>query len=151
MTEEPIKRSTPQQRQAWNAFLKFVKDKGAQGSKELDIKDRARGLALLQEYNKLNPYMPVNEEFIPIAQQEISEISRGNFPGIDMDSGQILYQFLPDAIKKRTPSQQDSWFGSLTSQMGYPLFKEPEGQPTTEYERFIKSPAFSILKSVKRK
>lgn len=152
--EEPIKGYTPstvEQRANWNRLLRFMYEKGYSGSKDLDRKDKALGMALLEEYNKANPKNQVPKEFIPIAQYENDLIRRkGAFPKLGQEESATLYEFLPPAYKSKEVSAVDGWLGSRTSQLGYPIFSQSSSDGSkvdfgTDYETYIKNPKVSEI------
>lgn len=149
--DTPLSKSTPEQRQAWNNFLRFVKEKGYSGSKDLDKKDQTLGLSLLEEFNAKSP-IKLEKDFISVAQKEIADMAKGIFPDADGNQSTVMRRFLPDTYLN-TPSPVDGWFGSLTSRMAYPEFNYRSSSGHAEdfgadYAKFVKAPAFDIYKNI---
>lgn len=117
------KPSTVKDRTAWNKFLMFLMDKGYRGSEELDKKDKSLGVALMDEFNKLNPDNKISPEFVPIAQYENAIIrKRKQFPELDEKESEIVSKWLPKSYEQQEISSIDGWLGSKTSKLQYPEF-----------------------------
>lgn len=118
------KPSGPEQRQNWNRFLDFLKERGMAGNPELDKEDASLGMKLLEEYNKANPDSKVDAGFIPIAQYESYLIrKKGEFPGLTKEEAEYVFGNLKNQYKDRQISNVDSWLGSLTSTQYYPSYQ----------------------------
>lgn len=110
-----IRPLTTAERQDWNAFLDFVKEKGYEGSEKLDKKSETLAQSLFAEYKKLHPATTINYEIVPSVQYEMQKLKetvqsfskRRNLP----DSATVMAGV----------SKVDGWFGSHTSQFRFPV------------------------------
>jgi hypothetical protein len=106
---KPKKPLSPQERQEWNAFIRFVKDKGMSGSKDLDKRDKNLGASLFDEFKAANPNTSISYDIVPRAQEEFLEFQRLH-KGLKERKGVKV----DDQFEKLSPA--DGWFGSITSQ-----------------------------------
>lgn len=100
---------TPQEMNEWNAFIRFVKQKGLAGSKDLDRRDKNLGAQLFSEFKAANPNTSIGYDIVPRAQQEFlnfQKFHRG-FKQREGVQGEDQFDHL---------SPDDGWFGSYTSQ-----------------------------------
>lgn len=107
--KEEAKPLTPQEMNEWNAFIRFVKQKGVAGSKELDKRDKNRGQELFNEFKVANPNTTINYDIVPRAQQEFL-----NFQKFHRAFKQKEGIKQEDQFDQLSPA--DGWFGSYTSQ-----------------------------------
>lgn len=128
------KPSTPDERSRWNKFLDFLESKGMSGNKELDKRDRSRGLELLTEFNKTNPQYRVDPSFVPRAQYESHLIRKQkSFPGLTPDQSKYAFGGLRPEFVDQPLSNVDNWLGSLTSKQRYPGYTRSNAKAKIDY------------------
>jgi hypothetical protein len=96
------RRLNPQQMTEWNGFLDFVKQQGAQGSKNLDMKNKKLGAQLFDKYKATNPNLSIDYSWVPDVQNEFNMANSWS----KKKAGYLMAD----------PSKVDGWFGSKTSQ-----------------------------------
>jgi hypothetical protein len=109
-----IRPVTAQERIDWNKFLDFVKEKGYEGSKELDKGSDALARKLFDEFKKLNPNTTINYEIVASVQYEmhkIRQMARGFAERHNDPKANIIMTGI---------SKVDERFGSKTSQYRFP-------------------------------
>ena len=120
-TQQTQQTATPQRRrlspgemQQWNMFLDYVKDKGYEGSEDLNKKNKNLGASLFADFKKANPNIAIDYSIVPDVQNEMQML------------GESARAFAkrrndPNADKLMTGvSPVDGWFGSKTSQYRFP-------------------------------
>lgn len=108
------RRLAPEEMQQWNQFLDFVKQKGYEGSADLNAKNKNLGSSLFTEFKASNPGININYDIVPSVQNEMQMLQgttrdflkRKSLPGAD------------NALQGISPV--DGWFGSKTSQFRFP-------------------------------
>jgi hypothetical protein len=113
-TANTRRRLSPGEMQQWNMFLDYVKDKGYEGSADLNKKNKNLGASLFADFKKANPNIGIDYSIVPDVQNEM----------------QMLGQSARDFAKRRNDpnaenlmtgvSPVDGWFGSKTSQYRFP-------------------------------
>lgn len=109
-----IRPITAQERMDWNKFLDFVKEKGYEGSKELDKGNDALARRLFDEFKKLNPNTTINYDIVAPVQYEmhkIRQMARGFAERHKDPMANVIMSGISDV---------DKWFGSKTSQYRFP-------------------------------
>lgn len=113
-TNPPIRRLQPTEMQQWNGYLDFVKQKGYEGSKELNAKNKGLGESLFNQYKAANKDVTIDYSIVPSVQNEMQQLrnttqdflSRKGLPGADKVMNGV--------------SKVDGWMGSQTSQFRFP-------------------------------
>lgn len=121
------------QRMDWNSFVRYLnKDKKVGGSKDLDDKTSAKGLAYMEEYKKDHPEFSITPQMVPYVQYEFQQLKNTNaLPNTPVE-GRVK-TLVQDYFKDRTVSPVDGWIGSLTSRQGYPEVTEFSDDPSKTY------------------
>lgn len=109
-----IRPVTAQERMEWNQFLDFVKEKGYEGSKELDKKSDALARKLFDEFKKLHPETTLSYELVASIQYEMHKL-RQTARGFAKRHNDANADIIMSGISK-----VDGWFGSQTSQYKFP-------------------------------
>jgi hypothetical protein len=112
--EGNVRRLSPAEMQQWNQFLDYVKQKGYEGSPELNKKNKNLGSTLFNEFKASNPGISIDYSIVPSVQNEMQVLgqsardfaTRHNMAGADK---------LMTGV-----SPVDNWFGSKTSQYRFP-------------------------------
>jgi hypothetical protein len=100
---------TPQEMNEWNSFIRFMKQKGVAGSKDLDKRDKNRGRELFNEFKAANPNVSIDYSVVPRAQAEFLKFQQFH-KGFKQRKGMES----EDQFDHLSP--QDGWLGSYTSQ-----------------------------------
>lgn len=109
-----IREVTPQERNEWNDFLSFVEQKGYKGSKELDKGSDKLARSLFAEYKTLHPETTLDYSIVASVQKDMQDL-RENVQAFAKRRNDPNAENLMKNISKI-----DGWFGSQTSQYGYP-------------------------------
>jgi hypothetical protein len=108
------------QRQEWNSFLNYLKQKGVQGSTALDDRDTGLGQKLMEEYRTQNPHFSLTYDQVPQVQQDLQ-----NYRQQLIQKWKANPKTAPD-VKDESEimggiSPVDGWLGSKTSSYRYPV------------------------------
>jgi hypothetical protein len=104
---------TPQNMSDWNRFLDFVKQKGYEGSKELDTNEPL-AKSLFDQYRKVNPNTTISYDIVPAVQMEMQKL-RNNAQAFAQRRGAKDASNIMSGVSK-----VDGFFGSRTSQFRFP-------------------------------
>lgn len=115
---QPKRRLSPKEMQEWNAFLQFTKQKGYEGSPELNKRDKGLGAQLFAEFKKSNPNVSIGYDIVPLVQNEMQELRKSTQSFLKRRND-------PSADKVMSGiSPVDGWFGSQTSQYRFPVMEQ---------------------------
>lgn len=130
-----------EQRELWNRFTDFVKDKGYKGNPELDNRDKTLSRDLWDQYATSSNIDVPYDEFIPRVQEQITgyrnkaidllKSGKSQIEGYDGD----INKFDFDNGFMKGLSQIDGWAGSKTTSWRFPnekVINPITKQPTKE-------------------
>lgn len=119
-TPQNIRNITPAEMGQWNQFLDFVKEKGYEGSPDLNAKNKNLGSTLFADFKKANPNISINYDIVPSVQSAMQNLrteSQGFLKRRNDPRAETVMQGI---------SPVDGWFGSKTSQFRFPSMAKEE-------------------------
>lgn len=139
------RQTTPEERNQWNDFVRYLYSKGIAGKKELDIGED-KTAQLMNEYKKVNPNFSLTPDDVKRIQYEIAMMQRGKVPvgGKFISSKDNPYLRFGDMLfSGRKLSKIDGRIGSLTSMEAYPhALYTKEGKvlidANTDYDKYLR-------------
>ncbi len=110
-----IRELTSAERQDWNAFLDFVKEKGYEGSEKLDKGSDALARSLFAKYKELHPTTTIDYSSVASVQMEMQKLKKS------MQEFSKRRNEADSATIMAGVSKVDGWFGHATSQFRFPF------------------------------